>query len=259
MGKAKKIKRPKGDAKEAVMSTATTVLVVLIFLTFASMLAKAFLQESDYFKLRAVNIKASFLDSRAASTISSRVLNAYKLRNVFNINLKYIAQSIQNSYGDVRDVAVSIMLPDRLVISLKIRRPVALIKSGKHYPVDEDGVVLPSGSRVDALNDLPVISGVDMKLITSRQTSRNLKLALQLLGEIRLTKSVTSLGVASINVYDPRNLSFYFKNGVEVRVGEENFKERLDLLSIALRDPRLVLDNVKYIDVRFKDIIIGPK
>lgn len=259
MAKPKKVNKQKAGAKEAAISTAMTVLVVLIFLAFASMLVNAFLQESDYFKLRAVNIKASFLDPRAASTISDRILSTYKLKNVFNIDLKYIAQTIQKSYGDVRDVVVSVLLPDRLVISLKIRRPVALIKSQRYYPVDEDGVVLPSGSRVDALNDLPVISGVDMKLITSRQTSRNLKLALQLLSEIRTTKPVTNLGVVSINVYDPRNLSFSFKNGVEVRVGDENFRERLDLLSMALRDPRLAMENVKYIDVRFKDIIIGPK
>ena len=42
-------------------------------------------------------------------------------------------------------------------------------------------------------------------------------------------------------------------------MGDEKFRERLDLLGRALRDPRLALENVKYIDVRFKDIIIGPK
>ena len=204
-------------------------------------------------------MKASFLEPRASSFISNQVFNAYMGRNVFDINLRNIAQHIQKSYGDVRDVVVRISLPDKLVISLKLRRPVALVKSGKFYPVDEDGVVLPGGSRVDLFNDLPVISGVDIKASRSRETYRNLKLALKLLEEIRLTRSLSSLGVASISVYDPRNLSFCLKNGVEIRVGEENFRERLDLLGRALRDPRLVLDNVRYIDVRFKDIIIGPK
>ena len=264
MGRLKKIRKFKifkttDGIKDAIMSKAMTVLVVVVFLIFAAMLIKAFLQESNYFKLRSVEIKASFLDPRAASFISNRILNAYKSRNIFNIRLKDIARYVQSGYGDVRDVVVTISLPDRFVVSLKLRRPVALVKSGKFYPVDQDGVVLPPGSRVDALNDLPVISGIDIRAGSSRFTYRSLKLALELLGEIRLTRSLSSLGIASITVYDPRNMSFALKNGVEIRIGEENFRERLNLLDRALRDPRLALDNVKYIDVRFKDIIIGPK
>jgi cell division septal protein FtsQ len=264
MGRGKKSKKTGifetgGGVRDAVISRGMTVFVVLIFLLFASMLVKAFLYESNYFKLRSVDVKASFLEPRAGAFISSRIFNSYRYKNVFNIDLKYIARLIQSSYGDVRDVVVRISLPDKLVISLKLRRPVALVKSGKFYPVDQDGVVLPGGSRVDALNDLPIINGIDIRAGSSNLTRRNMKLALDLLDEILLTRSLSSLGVASINVYDPGSMSIYLKNGVEVRIGDQNFRERLDLLSTALRDPRLVLDNVKYIDVRFKDIIIGPK
>ncbi|MBU0880994.1 MAG: cell division protein FtsQ/DivIB [Candidatus Omnitrophica bacterium] len=264
MRRLKRIKRPKtsragAGIKDFIVSKATTVVVVFVFLIFAAILFKAFLHESGYFKLRAVDVKASFLDARAASSISNRILNTYRSRNIFSVNLKHIAQYIQNSYGDVRDVAVRMSLPDKLIVSLKLRRPVALVKSGKYYPVDEDGVVLPVGSRVNALDDLPIINGLDIRTVNARHTNRNLKLALKLLEEIRLTRSLSSLGVTAINVYDPRNMSFNLKNGVEIRVGEEKFRERLDLLSKALRDPRLAMDNITYIDVRFKDIIVGPK
>ena len=264
MARAKKIKKTKnsgtsGQDKDRIMSKAMTIIVVVIFLVFATMLVKAFLHESDYFKLRSVDIKASFLDPRASSYISKQVFNAYKGRNVFNINLKYIAGYIQKSYGDVRDVAVKISLPDKLVISLKLRKPVALLKSGKFYPIDEEGVVLPGGSRVEALNDMPIISGIDIKASNRSGSYRNLRLALELLQEIRQTRELVPFGVASISVDDPSNLSFYMKNGVEVRMGAENFRDRLDMLGRALRDPRLVIDNVKYVDVRFRDVIIGPK
>lgn len=264
MGRLKKIKKFKtpagiGGIKDMVMSKATTAAVALIFLIFAAMLVKAFLHESNYFKLRSVDLKASFLDPRASSYISNQVFDAYKGKNIFNIDLKYIARYIQKSYGDVRDVAVKIAPPDRLVISLKLRKPVALLKSGKFYPIDEEGVVLPGGSRVEALSDMPVINGVNIKARDRSGAYRNLKVALELLKEIRQTRELSSFGVASISVYDPGNLAFYLKNGVEVRVGAENFRDRLDMLGRALRDPRLVIDNVKYIDVRFKDVIIGPK
>ncbi len=264
MGKTRKQKKSKAAGSKSgindlILSKMRTFSVVAIFILFAVVLARALVERSDYFKLRTVDVKASFLDPRARYAIGSKVLGAYGSKNIFNINLKNIADSIQNSYGDVKDVVAVISLPDRMVISLKLRRPVALVKGVKFYPVDEDGVVLPGGSRADALNDMPIISGIDIGTGNSRFTSRNLRLALELLGEIRFNRIVSSLGIYSITVYDPKNLSFYFKNGVEVRVGDENFRDKLSLLSRALRDSRLVLDNVKYIDVRFKDIIIGPK
>ena len=264
MAIAKKIKKKKnstasGALKDRIISKSMTAVVVVIFLIFAAMLVKAFLHESGYFKLRSVDVKASFLDPRASSYISKQIFDVYKGRNVFKINLKYIAGHIQKSYGDIRDVAVKISPPDRLVISLKLRKPIALIKNGKFYPIDEEGVVLPNASRVEALNDMPIISGIDIKAIGRPGSCRSLELALELLREIRQTRELTTFGVASINASDPGNLSFCMKNGVEVRVGAENFRDRLDMLGRALRDPRLVIDNVKYMDVRFKDVIIGPK
>lgn len=264
MGKPKRIKKSKnfafaGEIKSVVMSKVMTVVVTLIFLAFAAMLLKAFLHESDYFKLRSVDVKASFLDPRASTYISNKIFNEYKGKNVFSIDLKYIARYIQSSYGDVRDVLVKIALPDKLVVSLKLRKPVALLKSGKFYPIDEDGVVLPGARGVEALADMPIINGLDIKSSDRTGTYRNLKMALALLREIRQTRELSAFGLASISVYDPSNLSFYLKNGVEIRVGAENFRERLDMLGRALRDPRLAIDNVRYVDVRFKDVIIGPK
>ncbi len=264
MGKIKKQKKPrasggKSEIKKVIVSRVVTALATIIFILFVAVLARAFIEKSDYFKLRTVDVKASFLDPRARYAISNKVLTSNASKNIFSVDLKGIASGIQASYGDVKDVVAVISLPDRIIVSLKLRRPVALVKGVKFYPVDEDGVVLPNGSSTGAISDLPVISGIGIGGANSRFTSRNLRLALELLGEIRLNRTVSSLGISAITVYDPRNVSFYFKNGVEVRIGDENFRDRLDLLSRALKDSRLILDNVKYIDTRFKDIIIGPK
>jgi hypothetical protein len=57
-----------------------------------------------------------------------------------------------------------------------------------------------------------------------------------------------------------RSMSFSLgAGGPMVIIGYENLKERLDALHDTLRDPRLVLDSISYIDVRFKDIAISPR
>ncbi|MDD5423351.1 MAG: cell division protein FtsQ/DivIB, partial [Candidatus Omnitrophica bacterium] len=154
-----------------------------------------------------------------------------------------------------------IALHDRIAGTRKFRKPVAVVRDGKLYPVDEEGFVLPS-MDIGSLKDLPVIDGVDIRYDERRgkkNTSGNLKLALELLRNIREVRPLTEYGLAGIDAKDGKNLSFLLKSGTKVIVGSENFKERLWLLEKTLKDPRLVLDRIEYIDVRFNDAVVGPK
>lgn len=248
------------DFKSLFVRRALTALVIALFILAVLCLVKAFLYKSDYFRLRTVETRAVFLDQRAAAIINNQMLIAYKGRNIFSIDLKHVAQSIQSSYADIKDGVASIALPDKLVISLRLRKPVALVRSGKFYPIDEEGVVLPGTKGMETFRDLPVIEGVDIRYSGKRGIPRNLILALSLLKDIKSAKFMSAYGVTAISTQDPKNMSFYMKNGIEVRIGAENFKDRLVMLGRTLRDPRLVMNKIKYIDVRFKDeVAIGPR
>ena len=251
----KKIKLPSvfGDFKDFMLKKAATVVIIAIFILVAFLLAKAFLYRSDYFKIRIVETKGALLDQKTMIGINNQLLNLYKGRNIFNVDLRSISKSLQASYPDAKEVIVMSSLPDRLVVSVKFRRAVALVRNSKSsYAIDEDGVALP-GADVNTMKDLPVIEGI------KRFDTSNLRLALDLLKEIKKARFMAGYGLEKIDAGDARNLSFYLKNGIEIRIGSENFKERLDLLGNTLRDPRLVMEMIKYIDVRFKDVAIGPK
>ena len=258
--KQKKIKLPGfvEDFREAAFRRLAIAVVALLFVATFFFLVKAFLYRSDYFKLRVVEARAAFLDRNAVSMISNQVLSLYKGQNIFRIPLKFVARSIQTSYADVKDVTARIALPDRLVVDIKLRRPIALVRNKKYYPIDEEGFVLPAVAASGVIMDLPAIDGIDLRY-GRKNTSRNLRLAMDLLREIRQAKFMAGLGVISINAADPRNMSFFLKNGLEVKIGSENFKDRLDVLARTLKDPTLIIDRIKYIDVRFEDVVIGPK
>lgn len=263
MGKQNKQKKMKlpgfvEDVKETFLRRAMIAAVALFFVAAVFFLVRAFLYKSDYFRLRVVETRAAFLDRTAASMISNQTLSLYKGQNMFKIPLQFVARSIQTSYADVKDVTARIALPDRLIVDIKLRKPIALVHHNKYYPIDEEGVVLPAIAASGAMADLPVIDGVDLRY-GRKNTSRNLRLAMDLLREIRQAKFMTPLGVISINAADPRSMSFFLRNGLEVKIGSENFKDRLDALARTLKDPRLIIDRIKYIDVRFEDVAIGPK
>ena len=252
----KKLKMPsffKSSLREIIFKKIINLAIVAIFLLIAFVLVKTFLYRSNYFRLRSIETRSAFLDTKMASSINSQLLNTYKGRNIFKINLKNISQSLETSYPDAKEVVAKIALPDKLVISMKFRKPIAALRNFKTlYPIDEDGVVIAS---VDiSIKELPIIEGAGLG-----DKGRNLKLALELLKEIKRSRLTTEYGIDIINARDIKNLSFYLKNGIEIRVGSENFKERLEVLRHTLKDTRLVMDRIKYIDVRFSDIAIGPK
>jgi cell division septal protein FtsQ len=259
----KKMKVPRfvSDLRE----TAVKYMVILVLVLFLAMImfsgVKNFLYRSDYFRLKVVDIEDAFLDQKNISSVGAHLMNLYKDRNIFRLDLKYIEEYLRRSNPDARDIIVGIKPPDTLAIRMKSRRPIAVIRGEKYYPIDEDGVVL-SGIHAASLKELPVIEGIDVRSESkkgARSSSRNLKLAIELIKELRRSGFITRYGVDTIDAGDPRNLSFYLRNGVEIKIGFEDFKERLAMLDGTLRDPRLVMDRIKYIDLRFKDVIIGPK
>lgn len=249
------------DAREAILKRALNFIVIIIFLAIVFLLGKAYLYRSDYFRLRTVEIKETFLDQRSLASIKSRILNAYKAKSVFALDLKAIARALQASYPDAKNVSVSLALPDKMIVRLKLRKPIAVVKADKLYPVDEEGVMLPVTDQA-ALRWIPVVNGVQLKAEERRVkviTSENMKTAIALLRIIKDEKAVADFGIYSVDTKDPSNVIFYLRNGIEIRIGSDNFKNRIEVLAKTLKDPRLIMDRIKYIDLRFGDAVIGPR
>ena len=247
--------------REAIAKSALNAIVLIIFLAIVIMLGKAYLYRSDYFRLRRVEIKETFLDQKSLIAIKSRILSSYKMKNVFDLNLRGIAQAIQNTYPDAKDIAVTLALPDKLVVSLKLRRPVAVVRADKLYPVDEEGVMLPVTDAA-SLKWVPSVEGVQIRPEDRKAKliiSKNLMIAIGLLRNIKDIKTIADYGVDSVDTRDLSNISFYLRNGIEIRMGSDNFRERLMVLAKTLKDPRMLMDRIKYIDLRFGDAIIGPR
>lgn len=249
------------EAREAIAGRALSFAVIAIFLVIVFLLGKAYIYRSDYFRLKRVEIKETFLDQKSLISIKSRILSSYKAKSMFRLDLKAIAQTIQNTYPDAKDISVSLVLPDKLVVGLKLRKAVAIVRSDKLYPVDEEGVILPIADAA-SLRWVPVVEGVQVRPDDRKVKvimSGNLKAAINLLRNIKDIRPIVSHGIETVDVRDLNNIVFYLKNGIEIRLGTGNFKDKLTVLAKTLMDPRLIMERIKYIDLRFGDAIIGPR
>jgi Cell division septal protein len=253
--KFKKIQVPKVQKAQWI-----GIIVFIVFIVLAWLLTVAFLERSDYFRLRAVEAKGAA--EASLSAMKNEILSENKNKNIFKIDIKAIARGLEPRYPDAKDVIVKRLLPDKLLIGLNFRKPVAILMDGRNFPVDRDGVILVNRD-LSSLGDLPAIKGVDAKYaggFRKRCESSNLKAALDLADIIKKTRFLDKYRIKMIDATDMRSMSFALgESGPMIIVGYENLKDRLEALHDTLRDPRLVLDSISYIDVRFKDIAISPK
>ncbi|MDP3730829.1 MAG: cell division protein FtsQ/DivIB [Candidatus Omnitrophota bacterium] len=253
--KFKKIQMPKVQKMQWI-----GMVIFIIFVISAWLLTKAFLQRSDYFRLRSVEFRGAA--DRSLVAVKSEMLANYKDRNIFKIDLKAIASGLAPRYPDAKDIVVKRVLPDKLFVALNFRKPVAILSNGRNFPVDRDGVILVNRDLL-SMGDLPVIKGVEAKYagrFRKKCESSNLKAALELIDVIKRTRFLDKYRVKTLDASDMRSMSFALgEGGPTIIIGYENLKERLEALHDTLRDPRLVLDSISYIDVRFKDIAISPK
>ncbi len=260
--KFKKMQIPKAlkGAKDFLLKRLAGISVIIVFIILAWVLIAAFLERSDYFKIKSVE----YNPAAEASLISIRneLLRHYKDNNIFKVNLKYIAKGLEPQYPDAKDIVVKRVLPDRLFVDLRFRKPVALLTNGQYHPVDRDGVILVNMDPMK-MKDLPRIKGVDVKLAGrphKKNESKGLDAALNLIDEIKKARFLEKYHVRLIDASDIKSLLFYLGDGgPAVVVGYEDLKERLNTLKDTLRDPRLILERIDYIDVRFKDVAISPK
>lgn len=189
------------------------------------------------------------------------VLDLIQESNIFKIDLLRLTQRLE-ARPEVRSARVTRSLPDSLIVDVVERIPVAQMRANRYFLVDEEGVILP-GARDYPDPDLPVIVGIGLMVGRIKPgepyCSDRLNKALELLEAISPARSLKDRKVTRIDVRDLRDIYFLTDEEVEVRVGGEDFDQKIRLMDEVLLEARSKGENVKYIDLRFGDVVVGWK
>ena len=157
----------------------------------------------------------------------------------------------------IRNASVVKQFPDRLLIKLQEREPVAVINIRKAmYYLDEEGVLFHRLSVGDSL-DFPVITGLEDYKGTfgSRGETREIRKCLSLLGTLKdntILEKISEISVEPLN-----GLVFYLETlPVPIRIGWDNYLEKRKQLERIF--PQLMADSNKItaIDLRFSGQVV---
>lgn len=218
-----------------------------------------FAKESPAFELREVRVLNT---GTLTSEQAFRFCELQPGENLLQLDLVGIQKVIKRKHPEYKDVLVRRVLPDRIEVELRRRTPVAQVLLSRYVQIDKDRVVLP-GSASSPFKNLTIIEGsVSPRgglYVGSILADEGTKKAVQISELIKRTKILRQRSLTRISVTDPRNLSLYLDGGVEIRMGDSHYVERLKILDQTLKTVDLDSQKIEYIDLRFDDLVIGPR
>ncbi len=126
---------------------------------------------------------------------------------------------------------------------------------------DEEGMVLSKSSQLN--RRLPQVLGlVYQKNIKLGRTFNSIRLsgALKILRVFDENKNAfPSIGVNSVDVTKLSKTKVLLSNKLEVIVDQDKLDQRIRKLALIIAQRTLDLSKVKYVDLRFKEAIVGKK
>lgn len=193
---------------------------------------------------------------------SDKPFDYLKGKNILSLDLNKESQKALLGCPDCRKVRFARIFPDCVLVDFLKRQPVALVKFYKIFAIDEHGVLFNPGDS-EEYSGLPVIYGLETKIFAPKLGVKyqrpEMSLALSIINEFKANKVFEEFKLKRVDVADPPRAGFFMflpRQGFEVRVGPTNIREKLLILGGLLMQARKEWNNIKYIDLRFKEPVI---
>lgn len=217
--------------------------------------ARHFLLTSKYFRVVAVEVDPSL------SFIDPQHFGGMKGKSIFAVDLDKFQRRLSFAYPQVAHLKVTRRFPNRIFIQAKKRLPFAqAYVRNKTAVLDQEGVILSLGGHADG--PLPAVFGVSHNVelaLGLPLRDDKLRLALQIIKEIRANPSFAGYDVINIHVENLLKISFQLSNGLEIIVDQERIDQKIRLLAFVLAQNKIDLEQTKYIDLRFQEPVLGKR
>ena len=234
-------------------SLALIPLLMLLVLTGLWVKHKAMgvLQDSSGLKLSKVMVEgAHYLTQDEVLKTANLTLGD----GMFKVDLEDLNQKLKK-LSWVDQVFVERRLPSSILISIRERKPVALLDNGDLYGVDKDGRILkPSDALIN--QDLPLISGVSFNadVVGTTLTAQVLKPALDFFSFMTEKDGVLAHDVSEVNLSEPESLKVTFINGTQVTFNTKVSDTDLKRMALVLGDLNEKGKKASTMDFRYKDM-----
>jgi cell division protein FtsQ len=230
--------------------------VILLAGVGAAAGAARWVTTSPRFAVAAVEVRGA---SRVPET---RILAAAGIvpgANLWTLDARQVVSRVE-ALPEIRRADLVRELPNRVRIVVEERRPFTLVHTGRLHWLDEDGYLLGEVARAVA-SPAPVITGLSEEEVTQMRTapSSKARTAIALIRALLRSGSPLAEEISEIDMSRREGPVLYTVDGIEVRLGTEEWEERLARLEGVLAQMARQGTTVTGIDLRFRDQVVLTK
>ncbi|MFT9055441.1 MAG: FtsQ-type POTRA domain-containing protein [Ethanoligenens sp.] len=165
---------------------------------------------------------------------------------LFGVNKRKTTRLLETNLPYISSASVSWRLPNTLILRLNKDTPIAAVpRAGGFAVLDAQGKVLEIPANLQALPNLPTVTGPDTGASAPGQTLNNAEKA-KLTAAVSLLQAIKAAGIAqvtSVDVHDAYQITFGYQNRITVLVGTSaDFDEKLKFASYMLTQQLLATD-----------------
>ena len=183
-------------------------------------------------------------------------------KNIFAVDVKAVQQKLAFKYPQATQLKVMKKFPNQLAIKAKQRSPFAQTRmKNRTLTLDEEGVVLSTTTQQD--DRLPLITGLSPS--QSRFSlgmpikGEMMRAALDIIKAFNNSESLTKYKINKVDIENLSKINLFLSNQPTIILDGERAEHKMQILSLVLSQTELDLKGVKYLDLRFKEPIIGRK
>jgi cell division protein FtsQ len=187
------------------------------------------------------------------------IVNAVALplgENMFKLDLTEASERVKKMDW-VDRVFIERRLPRSILISVREKKPVALLDNENIYGVDQEGRIL-SASPSLLREDLPLISGVSFptEAVGTTRMAETLKPALNFFTFLRKKDPVLAQDVSEVNLAQPDSIKVTFIDGIVATFDPSVGESELRRMALVLSDLNQKGKRAGTMDFRYRDMVL---
>jgi len=221
---------PRGTTRFRRLLPAAIALLAVVLVGVAGASAYSWLGHSRLFSVRVVDLNECEHVTRDEVV---GMLGGAASGNIWALSKEEIGKRLQN-HPFVREVSVRKAFPDRLIVRVSERKPVAMVNLDSLYYVDGQGLVFKRLTAYDS-KDYPILTGFSRKDLLARDpiTMRNLQRTIALLR--RAEDGVFSRNLSEVHFDALDGCTLVRRDdGLQVKVGAMDPEEAMRRIEEAL-------------------------
>lgn len=249
-------RKSKIDIPASVIRNGIICFIVLLLAGWIYRSTADFLNKDPIFRIQKVTTDPD------VRFLEPRVLTKLRGKNIFEVDLKRLHREIRSLFPQIYDLSVERRFPDTIHINAKRRDPFAQVMAVQNYLIiDDEGVVIAIDRKPAEKYPLIIHAHTEKQKISmgARLVTPEVKAAIAVIKAFYNNNHLSKYPISDVDVDNLTKITFKIGPLLEIILDNEDVASQLDMLVSLIVQKKLDFREIKYIDLRFKEPVVGRK